>query len=370
MRPGPTHILLVEDELADALMVEEALAGQGSPRWAELVHVRSLDDVEAALAGGPVDCVLLDLGLPGCRGLDALHIVLERWPGLPVVVLTGRDAEEVAVAAVAAGAQDYLTKGELTARGLRRAIRYTGERHRMQSQLADANRELRDLNARLRQFARVVAHDLKNPLSAIGGFTELLERAAAGRPSRETEMLAAIGRAVEQADVLIDDLLAYSQAGELPSQPLELDKSVAQAVTALHDLLDRVDARVEVPAPLPVVAGHPVAFHHVLRNLLANAATYRSPERAPVITITAETVNGDCWRIAVTDNGIGVPPDKREAIFEPGVRLAPDHSQGSGFGLAAVRTLVERHGGRVTVDDNPAGPGARFLIELPAPSDR
>jgi serine phosphatase RsbU (regulator of sigma subunit) len=124
---APTRILLVEDDPGDALLTRELLAGSGSPFVVEPA-VR-LDDALARLARG-VDCVLLDLGLPDAGGLEALEQILYASPGTAVIVLTGRSDRDLALEAVARGAQDYLQKGDLNAELLSRAVRYAVERKR------------------------------------------------------------------------------------------------------------------------------------------------------------------------------------------------------------------------------------------------
>jgi signal transduction histidine kinase len=355
------QVLLIEDEDADAFLVEEALADQAVGFWAEFSRARSVDDLDPESLAGAVDCVLLDLGLPGCSGIEALRALVEVLPLVPVIILTGREAEETALAALAAGAMDYIAKQELTPRGLRRAVRYTLERHRTRG-------ELLDLNARLGQFNRVVAHDLKSPLTAIVWSADLL-RTQTGWSDDQRNLLDGIAEATHQAFGMIDDLLAYSHSEELELDPVALDEIVDQVTTSMASQLDLAGATVLVPGVLPPVQGHPTALRHIVGNLFANALAYRHPDRPPVITITAAPL-GDDWRITVADNGIGIPPDRREAVFEPGVRLAPGYAPGTGLGLAAVRTLLERHGGRISVEDSAPAPGTRFLIDLPRPADR
>jgi signal transduction histidine kinase len=353
----PVRLLLIEDQPGDAFLVEDTLVSPSSPRWAEITHAGSLEDSERVLADSAVDCVLLDLGLPGCSGLDALHRFRARHPELPVVVLTGHNTEASAVASLAAGAQDYVAKQELEARILRRAVSYALERHRIMAQLADSN-------TRLREFNRVIAHDLKNPLIAILHLAGLLQEYEARGLATNPGMLGRLVGSAEGVIGMIDDLLAYAQADKLTGEKINLDTLLADTLRVLDDQIAEAKATVDVIRPLPVLTGHGVALRHVFRNLLLNALTYRHPERPPLITITADTTGGTCLLI-VSDNGVGVPPDARQTIFEAGIRLSPGLAPGHGLGLAAVRSLVERHGGRVWADDNPTGLGIRFCLEFP-----
>jgi PAS domain S-box-containing protein len=138
-----THltILLVEDNPADADLLIESLSTDGySAAW-QVIHVERLSEAIQYVAQQPIDAVLLDLSLPDCQGLGSiaqLHVVA---PYLPIVMLTGRDDTQIAVQAVAQGAQDYLVKGQITAQLLTRAIRYAIERTQHLKQLqASENR--------------------------------------------------------------------------------------------------------------------------------------------------------------------------------------------------------------------------------------
>ena len=237
----------------------------------------------------------------------------------------------------------------------------TAEVQRLAAQLSDAN-------GRLREFNRLVAHDLKNPLVVIARSAEIL----AARPTLENEErgrhIATVEMAARQAVEMIDDILAYSQAGELPARPVKLDMIVGEVIEAMRATIEAAQATVEVRAPLPEVVGNATALRQVLRNLVANALAYRHPDRPPVIAVSADDSAPDHWRIAVADNGIGIPPERREAVFQPGVRLLATDAPGTGYGLTAVRALIERHGGDIHAEDAPGGTGTAMVIDLPRPS--
>jgi serine phosphatase RsbU (regulator of sigma subunit) len=146
--PALARLLLVEDDEADALLVRELLADSDTPF--EIQWVRSLAEARAEVGGG-FECVLLDLGLPDATGFDVLHAVLEWAPDSAVLVLTGLDDEQTGLEAMAAGAQDYLVKGQVDGALLGRAIRYARERKRLDLELRRLYRtELRAAeNARL-----------------------------------------------------------------------------------------------------------------------------------------------------------------------------------------------------------------------------
>jgi len=135
------RVLLVEDNEDDALLIRETL----SETTIEIERAERLSTALEHLATGSFDAVLLDLSLPDARGLDTIGRVHSLAPGVPVVVLTGLNDEEVALKAVERGAQDYLIKGHTDGALLTRSLRYAMQRHRAEETLRERNRELRIL---------------------------------------------------------------------------------------------------------------------------------------------------------------------------------------------------------------------------------
>lgn len=124
-------VLLVEDNPGDARLFEEALRETYGPQF-ELTHLKTLAEALIYLAKESPDVTVLDLGLPDALGLEVIQKARAGAPTVPFVVLTGQNDEELAAQALQEGAQDYLTKGQLDARFLSRALRYAMERHKMQ----------------------------------------------------------------------------------------------------------------------------------------------------------------------------------------------------------------------------------------------
>ncbi len=171
-RLGELAVLLIEDDPGDALLTREYLADSGISNRFE--HAGSL--AEAAVVLGSPDCVLLDLHLPDGQGLDALRRVLDRWPGTAVLVLTGLDDSVTGAAAVAAGAEDYLVKGQVDGIVLGRAIAYAIQRVRAHN----AERELRESRLQARENDRLQRGLLPTPLTTDPSLT-VISRYVPGR---------------------------------------------------------------------------------------------------------------------------------------------------------------------------------------------
>jgi CheY-like chemotaxis protein len=148
------RILVIEDNPADADYIKETLPGTGPVNF-QIESVARLSEALARLESKGMDLVLLDLGLPDSQGLETLHKLHTAVPDIPVIVLTGTDDQELAVAAVRDGAQDYLVKGQVNESLLTRAARYALERQRVDKALRQQTEALHARNQELIVFNRV-----------------------------------------------------------------------------------------------------------------------------------------------------------------------------------------------------------------------
>jgi PAS domain S-box-containing protein len=224
--------------------------------------------------------------------------------------------------------------------------------------------ELRRSNRDLEQFAYVASHDLSEPLRVIAGFTDLLARRYAGHIDAEADrFINFIVTGVERMQALIDDLLAYSRAGrgDIELQHVDTGALVQEVLWSLEPQLTAKHVSVEVDK-LPFVRAEPALLRQIFQNLVSNAVKFADADE-PRVAVRAAHV-GDAWRFDVEDNGPGVDPRHAERVFEMFQRLHGREVAGSGMGLAIVKRLTERHGGRVWV--MPAHPrGSVFSFTIP-----
>ena len=218
--------------------------------------------------------------------------------------------------------------------------------------------EQRRNEAELRNFADLVAHDLRAPITGIAHLISILERRADQPPS--AEVLRLLRESAERAHELIDGVLSYSRAGDLRRERIDLGELMAQVGEDLRPLLTDADARLHTDA-LPVVEGDPRHLRRVLQNLIGNAVKFRG-EEPPRIDVSARR-RDDEWVITVRDNGSGIHPDQTSRIFDMFSRAstAPD---GSGIGLAVCRRVVEARRGVIWVEPAEGG-GSAFSFTLP-----
>ena len=227
-------------------------------------------------------------------------------------------------------------------------------------QLERATNELTRAQDRLASFAGQVSHDLKAPITAIIGFTELLEDMDA--VTADPNALAYIARcssAAKRMLAMIDDLLAFARVGGslLPVRN-ELESVVAKVVSDLGAVA--ADARVSASGP-DVIADR-AQFRALLQNLIGNAVRYRD-DRPCVVTVTSERAGTDMM-VTVADNGTGIPAERREEVLRPLVRLRKD-VPGAGLGLAVCTRIAAAHGGSLRLDEAPGG-GTVAVVTFPA----
>jgi len=240
-------------------------------------------------------------------------------------------------------------------------------------ELADANdalewtnAELGRSNTELEHYASIASHDLQEPLRKIQMFAERLNHHDADNLSdRSRDYLARMSGAAGRMQSLIDGLLAYSRLArqEGSRKDIELDVVVREVIADLRMAIADVGGKVEV-GPLPEVAADPVQMRQLLQNLVANGLKFHREGVAPLVRIEG-AADGETVTFTVSDNGIGIEQRFADRIFEVFERLHPRTAyEGTGVGLAVCRRIVERHGGRISVESVP-GEGSTFIVELP-----
>lgn len=246
------------------------------------------------------------------------------------------------------------------------------ERTRAQAALQQSLADLATRNRELQDFAFVASHDLQEPLRKIRSFTDrLIRRHAADLDEQARDYLDRSGKAAARMQLLIENLLAYSRVTSQgkPFQPVNVSRVLESVLDDLETTIEQAGARVEA-GDLPTLSGDASQLGQVMQNLIANALKFRAPERAPVVTVSAERETSEDglpgWHLRVQDNGIGFEDKYGERIFAPFQRLHGRHEfEGTGIGLAIVRKIVERHRGRTWATGVP-GEGACFHVWLPA----
>ncbi len=245
------------------------------------------------------------------------------------------------------------------------AIEDITERRRREKELKKLSDELARSNTDLKDFAYVASHDLKKPLQSIEGFVKLLGRRYKGKlDAKADEFIEYIGSGVKRMQMLIKDLLEYSQIGAKGKKfkPTDCSGVVEKAVGNLQVAIEERNAVVTYDE-LPTVMIDTPQMISLFQNLIDNAIKFCGKE-APRIHISAER-KGDEWVFSIRDNGIGIDPNDSERIFEMFQRLhGRTDYPGTGIGLALCKRIIEGHGGRIWVESK-TGKGSTFYFTMP-----
>ncbi|MDB6059720.1 MAG: putative Histidine kinase [Verrucomicrobiales bacterium] len=229
--------------------------------------------------------------------------------------------------------------------------------------VAERTAKLQELVGELEHFSYTITHDMRSPLRAMSGFAEMLEDlGATSTEEQRKHFLSRISAAARRMDLLITDALNYNRAvrEELPQESVDIGALVRGMIDTYPEFQPS-KARITIADNIPRVIGNEAGLTQCFSNLLGNAVKFVQPGNEPRITIRSEPKDG--WvRIWVEDEGIGIPPTVMPKVFDMFTRGQTTHD-GTGIGLALVRKVVSRMGGRVGVESE-QGKGSRFWIEL------
>jgi nitrogen fixation/metabolism regulation signal transduction histidine kinase len=245
------------------------------------------------------------------------------------------------------------------------------EYNAMLTKLEASKRELaaQEKEAAWREMARQVAHEIKNPLTPMKLSLQFLQKAIAERRPNAEELIGRISQTlITQIDVLSDIATSFSTFTNLPAmRPERLDvAAVLRRCAALHQP-DSADGALELHLPADAETGRYVVFAdenllvRTFNNLLINARQAVPDGREPHIAVSLAPVNGSSVRVAIRDNGTGIPDEVREKVFVPNFTTK---ETGSGIGLAVARRGIESAGGKIWFETE-VGAGTDFFIELP-----
>jgi signal transduction histidine kinase len=342
----------------------------------------SVDDGVAYLREHGPDLIIMDIRMPGKTGIEGLREIRAIDPFVSVVMLTGFGALETAQEALRLGANDYQTKPfDMTE--MRDTVARYVRRTMMERRRAGMLRELESMNVNLHehlteteQLRRITdttsefAHDLRNPLTIVGGYVELLSKRIeesrgdlADDFTTTMDYLDVIGENVRRCCEL-SRLWEEFRHGKTPDFE---DVSMWEVVQHLRKSIEPLAGTMGVTIDYDLqcrdvrVNGLRAQLIRALHNVVANAVQAVDPRDGTVRVIARATE--DAVEIVVEDNGCGMTPDVQERIYEPYFTTKPE-GEGTGLGMVITRRIVDEHGGRIDLQSTP-GFGTIFTIRLP-----
>nr|WP_315218627.1 ATP-binding protein [uncultured Duganella sp.] len=374
---SPLMVLVVEDNPGDVALIEETLASSAGSS-VELVYATSMGQALDQLDCNALDVVLLDLGLPDGHGVACVEQVRRHHRHLPIVVLTGLNDEQMAMACIAAGAQDYLCKDRVLSHNVRRAIDYAIARRDAAVQMARSeqlereNTQMQEVNRAKSQFIASMSHELRTPLNAVIGFGEMLRKGIVKADSRDyqkcVDHICTSGKHLLN---LINDILDMAK---IESGKMEFRYERASTAALVAEVVDICGTLMrERSISISVVNDHELdelyidvlRFKQILYNFLSNAIKFTPAGGCASIHTSVDGL--DHIRLEVCDSGVGIATEELHLLFQDFQQVgnsAQSPRQGSGLGLSLTRKLVEAQGGRVGVRSSP-GRGSVFFAVLP-----
>jgi PAS domain S-box-containing protein len=230
--------------------------------------------------------------------------------------------------------------------------------------LAAANHSLQSANEQLEAFAQNVSHDLRAPLRAIHGYTSIVLSNCNGLDPTSRSHLATVEHSAKSMQRIIDDLLRLARVRQQPVQKQRVNMW-ALILDVIRDIGGSKPPTIQAtPDDLGEVLADPGLLSQALRNLVSNAIKFTAPVADPKIAFGCEVTNGE-RAFYIKDNGVGFDPRYADNLFRAFGRLHSGETfEGTGIGLTIVKTIVERHGGRIWAT-SPPGEGATFWFTLP-----
>jgi signal transduction histidine kinase len=363
------RVLLVEDDEDDYILTSDYLRQLDSYLF-EIDWVTTPKKALEQLSLGKHDICLLDYQLGAYNGLTVLEQAAEDGCAIPIIMLTGQSDDVLDQAALAAGAVDYLVKGEINTSRFARAVRYALARQEIE------NERLERINAETQnqskdRFLAHLSHELRTPLTSILGYTELL--LSGDKANDASTELNIILNNSQHLLGLLNNVLDLSKIAvgklEYNFSDIKLDNFIADIffLMKVHASEKSLELVLLEQAPLPqFIYADPVRLRQVLINLIHNAIKFTSQGRVELNIWTQFVNNKEVLFFKVTDTGIGIPDSMLNTIFKPFEQVEDVISrkeEGAGLGLSICSELVKHMGGTIEVQSQLNG-GSEFTFSI------
>ena len=365
------NVLILEDDSTDLLIAHRMLQRMETYR-VRAKHACDLASAREILSAESFDLALVDFCLGVESGAQAIQDLGGRLGSTPVVLLTAMPGQEIYQHALRAGAIHCLSKNQLNPVVLETTIRSALHTHALETKLQQMIVELENANKAKTDFFTRISHDLKTPLNAILGYSEMIALQTFGPTA--TQKYSDCARNIQIAGThllevlnnLIQHAASQSTYAEGPFEPLRITELVQRAVDMIDILLHSRghELRLSLPEDGPVVSCRPSVLTQAIINVLSNAVKYTAPGGKIDVTVRQQ---GHSVDIEVADNGIGMSQADMEIALSPFGRVqlpAQSAQDGTGIGLPITRDILRAHGGDLALKSEP-GRGTVVTLTLP-----
>jgi two-component system, sensor histidine kinase and response regulator len=306
------------------------------------------------------DLILLDVMMPGIDGFETCRRLKanEETREIPVIFMTALTDTVDKIKGFQMGAVDYISKPVQHEEVLARVTTHLT--------LRNQQRMLEKQNCELEAFAHTVAHDLKNPLSAISTITDLLVHEGNNLSiPNSLNHLKIIEHATTKTFSIINSLLLLSSVRSQTVQMTALNMAdiITQVQHQIAHTMEKYQGEMSIPNQWPIAQGHAPWIEEVWTNYIINGLKYGG--KPPRLELGATSLDNGCIRFWVHDNGPGLTEEEQNHLFIPFTRISQARIEGHGLGLSIVQRIIEKCGGQVGVDSK-IGQGSTFYFTLPA----
>lgn len=381
-------VLVAEDSLSDRRLLESMLSEP--PNQTSLL--KSSDSLAGALKlleQHRFDVAILDLNLTDSFGVETLLSLNRKHPRLAVVVNTGSYEEDTGLRTLSTGAQDFLVKGKYTAYVLNKTLHYAVERKRVEIELVAANQKIKEAQFQLIQAEKLkvvgglasgVAHEVKNPLSALLYGVTYLSKSLSEKDSKIEAVLANMKEAINRANDIVTDLLNFASLASMSKKTDSLESVLGKAINLVrHEFLrSRISVATKIEKYVPGVKIDRNRIEQVLINLILNAVHSMPDGGDLTLSITSRKLSEDLKDIpqlsrkifklgeeivilTIEDSGFGIPENKIDQIFEPFFTTRRADG-GVGLGLSVSKNIMDVHEGCIFIENKKNGGVCATLI--------
>jgi signal transduction histidine kinase len=363
------NVLIVDDTPSKLVALEAILA----PLRQRIVKAGSGREALRLLLREDFALILLDVRMADMDGFETAALIRQRRSSeyTPIIFLTAFEQAELDMArGYSLGAVDFIFS-PIVPEVLRAKAAVFVELHQKTAEVRELYAAAQESSRSKSEFLNMAAHELRTPLSVVSGYLALLAEGSLGAAPPTWQMpLEMLNAKTGELNRIVDDLLLASRMdiGSLPERTLVFDlrdaaRAALKRIEPRAQLLKAATSLETAEDPL-LVEADPEHVGRILDNLLNNALTYCTA--TPAVEVMVADPQSPC--LSVRDNGIGIPAEKREVVFERFVRLddqALGPVPGTGLGLYISRELARRHGGSLELEDTPSGKGSVFTLRLP-----
>jgi len=360
------NILIVDDTPANLRLLSNMLTEQG-------YKVRSVINGKMALTAAqaaPPDLILLDIRMPEMDGYEVCqHLKAgEGTHDIPIIFISALDAAQDKVKAFTVGGVDYVTKPFQLEEVLARVETHLALRN-LQKSLRREIIERDKLIAELDAYAHTVAHDLKNPLGTLIGFSSMLETSYTDLSDEQLRLCTStIAKSGRKMTNIIEELLLLASVRKMDHvkiKPLDMNVVVAEALDRLAYMVAEYQAEIVTPKVWPVALGYGPWVEEIWVNYISNALKYGGqPPQVEMGGTLPNEPDGEV-RFWVRDNGAGLSPEDQACLFTPFTQIHQARAEGYGLGLSIVQRIAGKLGGQVGVESE-VGQGSVFFFTLPS----